>query len=380
MPTLSAALNAYLDMNFLLVVVCGLWVVLRSLLRLAGQGHSVTAQLHVLRLGIVLVVLSPILALAAAYVAQSGVVGTPFNLTDFLLAQYLQGRIDMPPETVESMLNLRATTAAALGAPAGTIGVAVLAVLGAGFAICLVRLGMSFAKLRRIIAGSFVWRRFGSVELRLSDTVTVPFSTLGLRRNIIVLPTTILSEMGDLKIALGHELQHLRQRDVIWEVAVEFLKPLFFWNPAFHIWKHQVEDLRELSCDRQVLARRRYDVEAYCRCLLRVCHNSLHRRPMFAIEVPVVALVQTESRLFGPRSAQQLRRRMVSAIEGRVERRPNSLALALTAPLLVLSFLALVAIQRPGDWSQDRLMLSTIINLERIHAINATPSFGQPSW
>ena len=37
--------------------------------------------------------------------------------------------------------------------------------------------------------------------------------------------------------------------------------------------------------------------------------------------------------------------------------------------------------QRPGDWSQDRLMLSAILNLERFEALNATtPSLAVPGW
>jgi len=39
--------------------------------------------------------------------------------------------------------------------------------------------------------------------------------------------------------------------------------------------------------------------------------------------------------------------------------------------LTVTITLAALAIQRPGDWSQDRLMLSTIVNLERLEARNA---------
>ena len=40
-------------------------------------------------------------------------------------------------------------------------------------------------------------------------------------------------------------------------------------------------------------------------------------------------------------------------------------------PLVALLVFGTVAIQRPGDWSQDRLMLSTIVNLERLEARTA---------
>jgi hypothetical protein len=71
---------------------------------------------------------------------------------------------------------------------------------------------------------------------------------------------------------------------------------------------------------------------------------------------------------------------MLALIEGRSERHPGSLALALGLPLVGLTLLAAVAIQRPGDWSQDRLMLSTIVNLERLAVMNATSTLIQPGY
>src|SRR5690606_2987736 len=115
---------------------------------------------------------------------------------------------------------------------------------------------------------------------------------------------------------LAHELQHLRQGDVEWEIALELLKPFFFWNPAFYLWKNQVEVMRELSCDRAILIRRGYDVAAYCQFLLSVCRDSLRRRRLLAVGLPAVALVRTENRPFATRSAWLLRRRMVSLIDG----------------------------------------------------------------
>lgn len=380
MPGPSALLDAYIDVNILIVLVCLMWALAARLMGAAGLGHAHTAQLRTLRLIFLAIVLSPFLVTGFLSMAeQSGLaLGQRVNLTDFIVAQYLQGRFSMDPVRLESVLGARRQlTSGGGGALAGTV---VLGVLGAGVAIFLGRLVAAMVKLRRILEDSFVWRRFGALDLRLSDTTTVPFSTRTLRRRIVVLPSAMLAEPEDLRIALGHELQHLRQRDVEWEIGMELIKPFFFWNPAFHIWRRQVEELRELSCDRQVLERKGYDVAAYCECLLRVCHNSLRRRRLFALQAPVVALVQAESRLFGHRSTHVLRQRMVALIDGKAERHPGVLTLVLLAPLVGLTFLAAVAIQRPGDWSQDRLMLSTIINLERLQVMNATSTLATPGY
>lgn len=380
MISLSALVDAYLDVNILLAFACLLWFATLALLRAGGLAHTYTAQLRALRLIFLAIVLAPLAVTGLLLAAErSGLVsGNPLNLSDFVVAQYLQGRFEMDPARLEALLAARRDLAS--GAVSGTMALAALAALAAGFAVFAARLAASMWTLRRVIDESFVWRRFGSLELRLSDTVTVPFSTRSLTRRIIVLPSAMLAEPGDLRIALGHELQHLRQRDVDWEIAMEVLKPFFFWNPAFHLWRRQVEELRELSCDRQVLERKGYDVASYGQCLLRVCHNSLRRRRLFALQAPVVALVQAENRLFGHRSAQVLRHRMVALIDGRAERHPGRLAALLLLPLVGLTFLAALSIQRPGDWSHDRLMLSTIINLERLEVMNANSTLKQPSY
>lgn len=380
MISLSGLFDAYLDVNILMAFACVLWTLTAWWLRRLGLGHAYTAQLRTLRLVFLAIVLSPLMVGGAMVLAEK--VGLTFgqriNLADFIVAQYLQGRFEMDPAHLEVILGARRQLAVGQ-APSG-MSLALTVVFAAGFLLFVARLVASMWKLRRVLDSSFAWRRFGKLDLRLSDHTTVPFSTRSLRRRIVVLPSSMLAEPDDLRIAMGHELQHLRQRDVDWEIGMEFLRPFFFWNPAFYLWRRQVEELRELSCDRQVLDRKGYDVATYCQCLLRVCHNSLKRKRLFSISTPVVALVQTENRLFGQRSAQVLRHRMVSLIDGKAERHPRLLAGLMLAPLIGLTLLAAVSIQRPGDWSQDRLMLSTIVNLERLAVMNAQSTLKQPSY
>lgn len=47
--------------------------------------------------------------------------------------------------------------------------------------------------------------------------------------------------------------------------------------------------------------------------------------------------------------------------------------------MIAAMLLAKVEIQRPADWSQDRLMLSTVVNLERLDEINRLSAFGRPN-
>ena len=183
----------------------------------------------------------------------------------------------------------------------------------------------------------------------------------------------MLSDGTDMKIALQHELQHLRQRDAEWEILLEFLRPLFFWNPAFHGLKRHIEHLRELSCDQQVLAREQIDVRAYCECLLRTCENGLRKDSFFAAAMPRVAFVQLDRSPIGSNSASFLRHRLISMIEGGNRRYPSRLLLAFIVPLLGLVGIVSVMLQKPNDWSHERIMFSTVLNLERLAERNNSP-------
>ena len=188
------------------------------------------------------------------------------------------------------------------------------------------------------------------------------------------MPSSVMENPKDLKVVLGHEFQHLRQRDLEWEIALECLRPFFFYNPAFTLWKRKFETLRELSCDQNVLARNSIVLGDYCDSVLRICENSLKPKRLFAVEVPCVTLAESRHFWIGRNPKTLLQQRLNSLLDGSPERHPRTVfALAIT-PLLAIIFASSIAIQKPGDWSQDRLMLSTIVNLERLAARNDGPA------
>ena len=97
--------------------------------------------------------------------------------------------------------------------------------------------------LYRIVRQSHAWRKLGRVKIGLSDRTLGPLSTRGLRNYYIVIPSHMLGQKYEMKVSLAHELQHLRQGGIEWEILLKVLKPIFFWNPAYHAWKRQVEHL-----------------------------------------------------------------------------------------------------------------------------------------
>ena len=368
----SSIFNAYININILLVISFSLWLIVRFILNRSGMKYAYSTQLRLLNCVFLAILFSPVFVLGFNLAGQYGFLpaGFSLNLSDFVLAQYLNGSFEMRAVEFEQALRLRDTLRVSLLQPSGWLGFMVTVLMVAGCLGFFLRCVIAGFQLRNIIGRSYPWRRFGNLHLRLSDTTSVPFSARSLRRRYIVIPSTMLSRNEDLKIALAHEFQHFRQRDVEWEIGLELLKSVFFWNPAIYFWKRQIEQLRELACDQQVLQHKHINVRAYCDCLLRVCYDSLARHSRNRIVLPRVALVQCERKIIGVDGVRLLQQRIESLCrpQGEIQsRRPKVWLMALLIGLIAVSTIAL---QDQSDWSQDRLMLSSIVNLERLEALN----------
>ena len=71
------------------------------------------------------------------------------------------------------------------------------------------------------------------------------------------------------------------------------------------------------------------------------------------------------------RSAKQAFAGRLLALANRPVSAPLKMAVPVLAGVLAVGVsMAAASVRQPGDWSQDRLMLSTIVNLERLEAIN----------
>ncbi|WP_350334114.1 M56 family metallopeptidase [Coralliovum pocilloporae] len=359
----DAVLDFYINANILLVIAFSAWLLIRFALHRTSLSQAFTFQLQVLNGMVWALLLSPV------FVLLFGLLPTSYslNLSDFLVSQYLNGGFEMKPSEFEGLMGMREQLTTQMLDGQTILSQLVALALASGFTLYVIRLGISAARLRSLIACSYHWRRFGNLHLRISDKTIVPFSTRSLGSRYVVIPTDMLTRPHDLKIALEHEFQHFRQNDIEWEIATELLRPFFFWNPVFYIWKNQIEHLRELACDQQVLARGHFDVKAYCDCLLRVCDASVSgNRKM--VSMPRVALVQID------RSA-LLRRRILSLFTASKKPLPRHVGGLVILPAILLVAASAIAIQKPADWSQDRLMLSSIVNLERLEYRNR---FGSP--
>lgn len=366
MPMLSAIIDAVINLNLLLAVAFGLWLGARSVLNWAGLGRAFVLQLSLLNWMFAAVLVGPVLVWVYGLAVGQGIIASDAapNLTDFFVAQYLNGHIGLSPSTFETALTLRDTVTRGLLGPVSWLAYGVLALLALAQLALIARFAVNAWRLRRIIRSSFAWRRFGRLHLCLTDATHVPFSTRGLRNHYIVIPQALLSDRPGLQMAIAHELQHMRQGDIGWEIGLEALRLMFFWNPAFLLWKRAVDRLRELACDQHLLARRRFDPAAYSDCLLRICRNGLRQRQVALVSA--VGMVQTATPLMGADPVVFLRYRITALLDTEQPLRGRGLGFILLVPLVLALALGAVALQRQSDWSHDRLMLSTIVNLERL--------------
>ena len=378
MIRVDAVLDAFINANILFVVAFGLWALTRYVLEKAGLRHAYDLQLKLLNGVFLGVVISPFVVLAVGTLHQNGIArSVNVNLSDLVVAHYLNGGLNMQATDFERLLSMRDTFTSNLANAAGWVAWGVIAAFVAGLFVGAIRLVFSLFCLRQIVSSSHTWRKFGRIRLKVSDRTLVPFSTRGIRNYYVVLPSTMLVQPEALKVSLAHEFQHIRQGDLEWEIILETMKPFFFLNPAFHAWKRQVEDLRELTCDAKVLNSGRVEIRSYCETLLSVCQNALRRDRKFVIAVPKVTLVTADRSSLRQPKKSFLELRLDTLIHARKLRHPAVVYNATLLPLVAAVILTALAIQKPADWSQDRLTLSTVVNLERLDKINQLAMFGK---
>lgn len=362
MTAVEPVLEVYIDLNIVLCFSALIWFATRGILSRTRLRFAFPAQLQLLKALFICVMISPALAVAASSLAQLVWPERAISFSDIAVAAYLRGDIAMPAIEFEALLNTRQRLVedTLLGKSAG-LGVIILLMMvgAAGF---VVQAADSVRVIRRTVSTSYLWRQTRHVDIRLSDRVTVPFAVRGVFRRHVVLPSDLITRPREMRFALAHEFQHLREGDVEWELLLALLRPLFFWNPAFWLLKQQFDRLRELSCDQFVVTRNGMDATAYVTCLLDYCAQKVSRDGPRVMNVEFVNCGQARRSL----------RQRVLAIGNAPKAAPHAsrTLIGLACLFAVCLSVGSAAIRQADDWSHDRLMLSTVVNLERLELIN----------
>ncbi len=352
-------LSAYIDLNLMVAIGVGLWLALRGGLAVFRLDRSYGAQLRLLNFLTILMPAAPIVVLATV---QYGL-HSPSNISDLLIAQYLDGNVNISATQLQNLMGLREEAVRDILSQQSGIARLIAGLFASGVLLSAVLVLNAVWQLRRSLRSAVVLKQIGCVVLLASDHAPVAFSTRGLFRRYVVLPTPLVSRPDDLRITIAHELQHLRQGDVEYELLLELMRPLLFWNPAFYLWRQQVHSLREFACDQSLLTRRKFSPRDYCECLIRACADTLKHPVFYRLHGPVTPLLNPRE-IRRPRALASRIRAATAPLPTSPLAVPASAVMAMVMAIAV--FYAAALIQRHNDWSHDRIMLSTIVNLERM--------------
>ncbi|MEL6585225.1 MAG: M56 family metallopeptidase [Pseudomonadota bacterium] len=304
---------------------------------------------------------------AFAFMAPHWLPTSGMNATDLLVAHFLRGNIDITATELAAILSLRNTVPQALLTPTTPIWTGLVLVLSAAALLRAAYIARSAWRLHRTLAATTVLRHIGRVTIHISSDCAVPFASRGLTRYHVVLPAYLVTDARAFRIALGHELQHIRQGDPLLELAVAALSPIFALNPAFWALARHTRRLREHDCDAACVARPRGNTRDYSLTLLAVANRaSADRFAPGTFSVPFLGRRQMGHRA----TRSQLGNRIELLAQG-----PGRRANLVTTAALICALCAALAgtawlLRSPTDWSHERLELSSVLNLERLETIN----------
>lgn len=260
MSTMLLAL--YLKLNLLLVLAAALWLTAKTLglLKLAAlDARQQLALVRGLLTGALLLTLAPLLIelLQPGWLARWSKTMTGGYGGTYTVVAGTASLWSLLP--VKGGFSLRQL----LGA-----------VMLAGIVWQTVKLGWRWWQLRTLIKAATPWKRIAGVHLLVSNNTGTPFTTRALGVRHVVLPLAMLDNLPYLKLALKHELQHLRQHDLEWLLVLELANIVCWWNPLVHFWHTEYDSLHELACDEALVLEHRVDSHRYGNCLLDVADGA----------------------------------------------------------------------------------------------------------
>ncbi len=158
-----------------------------------------------------------------------------------------------------------------------TVHSLLMLVLFSGIGIFLLKYIRSLFHLKKLSKHAYCQHRIHHVHVLYSDT-SVPFCWSIFKKHFIVIPQLFLEKRDDLKLAIRHELQHIRQGDTHWLHAMSIVKVCCFWNPFVKLWITLLDELQEFSCDEAMVLRKKSSPIAYAQCLINSASDVLNDR------------------------------------------------------------------------------------------------------
>ncbi len=130
------------------------------------------------------------------------------------------------------------------------------------------------------------------VRLVTGETNISPF-TLGTLRPVIFLPRDMLNTLDQqaLTAVLAHEIAHVKRYDDLWGLFRHILQSLLFFFPVVWFTNRQIDEQKEIACDRMAVTSSRLSVGDYANSLLTIVnHFRSHANFQTSLKVPSLSL------------------------------------------------------------------------------------------
>lgn len=133
---------------------------------------------------------------------------------------------------------------------------------------------LSLAKLYR---QSYCRHHFKNIHILFNSKTQLPFCWSFFKKHFIIIPDSMLENPKDLRLALRHEAQHIRQGDTYWLHFLMQLKCICFWNPFINSWIRWLHSLQEFSCDEFIIIKKKISPIDYAQCLINVANHTFNK-------------------------------------------------------------------------------------------------------
>lgn len=178
----------------------------------------------------------------------------------------------------------------------------------------------------------------------VADWASVPMILRGPKGHVVVIPLDLLDSgrREDLRLALAHELAHIKRRDLAWNWLPVAAKVVLFVNPLVWVAGRELGIAQEMACDEMAVRASGAGLARYGKLLLTMVRPHRGAEPTWA-----VASVAAGA------SAEVMRRRLIElghAQDPPTARLARSVIALLSVCALVMPFQIVEAPRRDTPW------------------------------
>jgi len=127
-------------------------------------------------------------------------------------------------------------------------------------------------------------KKYRNTLIAYSQNTNIPF-TYGWLSTKIVVPADLKKQPSALAMAVQHELIHIKNRDFLLNSFLIVIKSLFWFHPLIHNLYTTREEYREVICDSEVLANKKFSQKKYASLLFELAKRDTQQKLALSMAV-----------------------------------------------------------------------------------------------